>query len=233
MMTTTPRILIIASDLPFGKLLARELERRELRIELRSDIADIPDQLRQSRPDLLIIDLNVSVAETVATLKNIRVGFRELPVLVLSSSNRAEDLEQAFEHGADDFLGKPVSLRELAARSRRLLRRKGISMESPQKSNPLTIHPEGLTVYRGGQQIDLTPKEFAILEYLAKNAGKIVSRQALMQEFWKASADGSTNVVDVYMKYLRDKIDRGHEEKIIRTVRGFGYVLKGEECQYA
>jgi DNA-binding response OmpR family regulator len=225
--------LIVEGDVHLGKLLAREFERKELQVQLRTDATSIAEYLQESKWDLIIVDLSLSTHNGMEPLNHIRAASRDLPVLVLSGSKAADDLEQAFDHGADDFLSKPFSLRELVARARRLLRRKGLWKAKPSQSSSLTLNREGYAVFRGDQQIDLTPKEFAILEYMMNHSGKVVSRQSLLQDIWNMPASSSTNVVDVYMKYLRDKIDAGQENKIIRTVRGIGYVLKGGECQYA
>jgi len=227
---TGPLVLIIGSDAPFGRVLARELGRKALQVELKQSDANLPERLRQSKTDLLILDLNVSPACGLELLKKIRAEFGGLPILVLGSASRAEDMEQAFDHGADDFLRKPLSLRELTARCRCLLRRAGAGADNPRKSCRVTISRQRLSVLREGRQIGLTPKEFALLDFLACNAGKVVSRKTLHQELWNTSAD--SNVVDVYVKYLRDKIDKGHDRQVIRTVRGFGYTLSDDDVQY-
>ena len=232
-MITECKILIVEGDVHLGKLLARELERKELQVELRPDATGIAEYLQDSKWDLFILDLSLPTGNSMELLTHIRTASRDLPVLVLSGSNCLEDLEHAFENGADDFLAKPFSLRELVARTRRLLRRNGSGKAKPSQSSRLILNRGGYAVSRGDQQIDLTPKEFAILEYLMNHSGKVVSRQSLMQDIWNMPSSSSTNVVDVYMKYLRDKIDAGQENKIIRTVRGIGYVLKSGECQYA
>ena len=137
-----------------------------------------------------------------------------------------EDVVSALNQGADDCLGKPFSFQEMVARIRSLLRRSDASANgSASKIGDLTVDREQRRVMRGTRRIDLTPREFAILEYLVSQAGKPVTRADLMREVWNAALDPTTNIVDVYMKYLRDKVDGEGEVKLIHTVRGIGYVL--------
>jgi len=164
----------------------------------------------------------------MAILKQVRLSQPRLPILVLTARNRTEDLLLALEQGADDYLIKPFSFMELLARVRNLLRRSSSPAVSSSKIGNLTINREEHWVMRGDRRIDLTVREFALLEYLMSNVGKAVSRATLMREVWNTQLDSTTNIVDVYMKYLRDKIDREGEVKLIRTVRGVGYVLSGE-----
>jgi DNA-binding response OmpR family regulator len=149
-------------------------------------------------------------------------------MLVLTARNRTEDLVMALEQGADDCLIKPFSFLELLARVRGLLRRDSAPAVSSSKLGDLTINREEHRAVRGNRQIDLTPREFSILECLMSKAGKPVSRATLMREVWNTPFDPSTNIVDVYMKYLRDKIDIKGEVKLLRTVRGVGYVLRND-----
>jgi DNA-binding response OmpR family regulator len=134
----------------------------------------------------------------------------------------------ALDQGADDYLIKPFSLKELMARIHSLLRRNSTPEVRSANVGNLTINREEHRVMRGERRIDLTPREFEILAYLMSHAGKTVSRITLMREVWNIPFDPSTNIVDVYMKYLRDKVDLDGEEKLIRTVRGVGYVLSAE-----
>jgi DNA-binding response OmpR family regulator len=164
----------------------------------------------------------------MAVLKRVRLTQPHLPILVLTARNRTADLVTALEQGADDCLIKPFSLQELLARVRGLLRRRSAPAVGSTKVDNLIINTEEHSVLRGDRRIDLTLREFALLEYLMKNLGKAVSRATLMQEVWNIPFDPTTNIVDVYMKYLRDKIDLAGEVKLIRTVRGVGYMMSND-----
>jgi DNA-binding response OmpR family regulator len=180
--------------------------------------------LRAGPYDLLILDRNLPGMDGLDLLQQARALHPNMPVLVLTARNSKADMVQALERGADDCLVKPFSFEELQARLRSLLRRKAALTETRKGVEELVLRNEDRSALRGSRKIDLTPREFALLEHLMKNAGKPVSRTTLMQEVWNAPFDPTTNVVDVYMKYLRDKIDQNEEHKLIRTVRGVGYV---------
>jgi DNA-binding response OmpR family regulator len=164
----------------------------------------------------------------MAVLKRVRASQPRLPILVLTARNRTEDLVLALDKGADDCLIKPFSFQELLARVRGLLRRNSKPSGSSSKVGNLTMNREERSVFRDGRRVDLTVREFALLEYLMDNVGKTVSRQTLMQEVWNLPFDQTTNIVEVYMKYLRDKIDPDRETKLIRTIRGVGYVMSND-----
>lgn len=226
------RILIVEDDVPLGKFLGRELDRRNLEVEIRTDGRVAWEYLQETKPDLLILDLNLPGIDGMDLLKRIRAEQPGLAILVLTARNRTEDLVRGLEEGADDFLIKPFSLKELIARVQRLLARRGHSAKhEPVASTPdeLVLNREGYSVVRGDRRIELTPREFEILEFLLVHSGKIVTRKQLMEEVWQAPNDTSSNVVDVYMKYLRDKLDGSGDRKLIRTVRGVGYVLEVEQ----
>ena len=225
---STPMILIVDDDIPLGKFLSRELKNRQFSAEVCSDGEAAAENIKNSNYDLVILDLNLPRMDGMAILKQVRVTQPRLPILVLTARNRTEDLLLALEQGADDYLIKPFSFMELLARVKNLLRRSSSPAVSSSKIGNLTINREEHWVMRGERRIDLTVREFALLEYLMSNVGKAVSRATLMREVWNVQIDSTTNIVDVYMKYLRDKIDCEGEVKLIRTVRGVGYVLSSE-----
>jgi two-component system copper resistance phosphate regulon response regulator CusR len=226
--STGARILIVEDDVPLGKFLSRALTEKSFSVEVILDGDAAWEALQKSVYNLLILDLNLPSMDGMTLLRRVHVNQPAPSVLVLTARNRTEDLVAALEQGADDCLIKPFSFLELLARVRGLLRRSTSPMAGSPKFGDLTINREEHRAARGKRQIDLTPREFSILECLMNNAGKTVSRATLMQEVWHAPFDPSTNIVDVYMKYLRDKIDVAGETKLLRTVRGVGYVLRND-----
>jgi len=223
------RVLIVEDDIPLGKFLSRELELKLFSVDTSEDGEAASVRLKESTYDLVILDLNLPKVDGMTLLKQVHRTNPQLPILVLTARSRTEDLVLALEQGADDCLIKPFSLKELLARVRSLLRRKtSVVVETTATVGNLVVNREEHRVTRGARRIDLTPREFDILEFLIANLGKPVSRMTLMREVWNLPFDSTTNIVDVYMKYLRDKINAEGEVKLIRTVRGVGYVLSND-----
>ncbi|MGC2399112.1 MAG: response regulator transcription factor [Acidobacteriaceae bacterium] len=222
------RILIVEDDVSLGKFLSRALKLKSFSVNVALDGEVAWDALQKSAYNLAILDLNLPGIDGMVLLKQVRIAHPDLRILVLTARNRTEDMVSALEQGADDCLIKPFSFLELLARIRGLLRRESAPATTVSRIADLSIDREQHRVMRGERIIDLTPREFAILECLMNNAGKPVSRLTLMREVWNIPMDPSTNIVDVYMKYLRDKIDTEGEARLIRTIRGVGYVIRND-----
>jgi DNA-binding response OmpR family regulator len=223
------RVLIVEPSVPLARLLANGLLNDCSSVEVSHDLASGLKQFDKLKSELLILDLDMPDVDGPALLRRLRAQRPEVRVLALSGRDGVEDMVTALDNGADDYLSKPFSLLELMARVRVLRRRsQTIDRVAAPKSTNLVLHRDQCRVERDGRLIDLTPREFTLLEYLMQNAGKTLSRPVLTQEVWNMSAGGNTNIVDVYIKYLRDKIDGDHDVKLIRTVRGMGYSYHAE-----
>jgi DNA-binding response OmpR family regulator len=185
--------------------------------------------MAQSREyDAAILDVNLSRPSILEVVRDVRSRSQRLPILVLSSRSRPEDRVQVLDVGADDVILKPFAFSELSARVRALLRRGGRAPETILQVEDLELNRVEHKVRRAGRTIELTPKEFSLLEYLMRNAGKQVTRAQIVEHVWNLSFDTMTNVVDVYINYLRKKVDASSGCKLIHTVRGIGYLLKSE-----
>jgi DNA-binding response OmpR family regulator len=220
------RILIVEDDVSLAKFLSRELRTESFAVELAHDGEIALSMLQDAqRYDMVILDLNLPKLDGLGLLQRLRPAQPRLPVLVLTARNRVEDKVSSLEHGADDCLSKPFSYVELLARVRALLRRNSGLIPNTSKVGDLTLDRDQHRVERNGRLINLTPREFSILEFLMRASGRPVSRATLLEEVWNIPFDPSTNVVDVYMKYVRDKVDGPGERKLTHTIRGIGYAL--------
>ena len=226
--STDFQVLIVEDDVSLSKFLSRELTAKHFAVKVCYDGEAGYADLMSSNYGLVILDLNLPKMDGMAFLEQARANRPSLRILVLTARDRTEDLVLALEKGADDYLIKPFSFLELIARVRALQRRNSSSVAKAPQVSELTLNREEYRVMRGTRRIDLTPREFASLEYLMKHVGKPVSRAKLLRDVWNMPFDPTTNIVDVYMKYLRDKVDLDGEVKLIRTVRGVGYVLSND-----
>jgi DNA-binding response OmpR family regulator len=225
--STGRRILIVEDDLSLASFLCAELKTSSFSVDLVHDGEAALETLQNERRyDLLILDLNLPKLDGLTLLHRVRPTQPRLPMLVLTARNRVEDKVAALQSGADDCLTKPFSLVELLARVRALMRRNSGLIPNCSRVGDLTLNREERRVERNGRRIDLTPREFAILEFMMRNVGRPVSRATLFEEVWNMPSDPSTNIVDVYMKYVRDKVDLPGERKLTHTIRGVGYELR-------
>ena len=216
-------ILIAEADLPVAKFLSTGLEAEHYQVRLTPDGNELLKILEEGPCNLLVLDLNLPGANGLDLVRQMRSKRPHLPILILTSNGRVEDRVGGLDAGADDYMTKPFAFSELLARIRALLRRGSVPFEPILHSLDLELDRVRRVARRNGNAIELTPKEFALLEYLMLNAGSNVSRSSIIHNVWKLSSDTMTNVVDVYINYLRKKIDADASERLIHTVRGAGY----------
>lgn len=225
-MPETPvRILVAEDDSELAAAICAGLHQEDFAIDWAPDGEEAKYLVCEFEYDLLVLDLNLPRKDGVEVLRALRDRRKSLPVLVLSGRAQVEERIRLLDSGADDYLVKPCSIRELNARVRALLRRRTLARDISLKYDDLELDRVQRIVTRGGRRIELTSKEFALLEYLLRNAGHRVTRSMIIENVWNLAFDGLTNVVDVYINYLRKKIDRGSPNKLIHTVRGVGYQL--------
>lgn len=220
------RVLIVEDDEPVSKFLQKSLEAESYAADVVADGEEARSYASARDYDLVILDLNLPRTDGLEVLRHIRAKKGSLPVLALTARREVEDRVKTLDLGADDYLAKPFAFAELSARVRALLRRSSHS-ETTLRAEDLELDRVGRVAKRGGKLIELTPKELGLLEYLMLNAGRTVTRSMIIQNVWKLTSDTMTNVVDVYINYLRKKVDEGFERKLIRTVRGIGYQIGG------
>lgn len=186
--------------------------------------------LKQKEIDLVILDVILPGNDGKAVARTIReLGYQNLPIIMLTALGTTENLVQGLDSGADDYLTKPFKFKELLARIRALSRRNGSKGVLDQKLTvlDLELNSDAKTVKRAGQEIKLTATEFRLLEFMLKNKNKVLGRIDILENVWDINFNMGTNVVDVYVNYLRNKIDKNHTNKVIETVIGMGYVIKG------
>jgi len=222
------RILVVEDDRKVASFIRKGLTEDGYAVDVASDgetgLAMGLDRLH----DVIVLDVMLPGKPGFQVVRELRQAKVATPVLLLTARDAAEDKVQGLDAGADDYLTKPFAFAELLARVRALLRRGTAARAPVLQVADLTLDPATRTVARGGEAISLTNREFALLEYLLRNAGRVLTRTMIAEHVWDYSFDSATNVIDVYVNYLRKKIDAGRERKLIHTVRGVGYVLKAD-----
>lgn len=219
------RILIVEDDAALACFIRKGLEAEHYAVDTIGDGQQGREMALEFDYDLMVLDLNLPGVDGLSVLRSVRRAKASLPVMILTARNRVEDRVQCLDTGADDYLIKPFSFLELSARARALLRRSHLPSESVLKVRDLSLDRVERKVERGGRPIELTTKEFALLEYLMRNAGRRLTRAMIIEHVWNLTFDSTTNVVDVYINYLRRKVDDGFTPSLIHTVRGVGYQL--------
>ncbi|HVA63534.1 MAG TPA: response regulator transcription factor [Terriglobales bacterium] len=219
------RILVAEDDASLAKFLRKGLETENYAVDCAADGEEAQLLAERYDFDLLVLDVNLPRRNGFEVLSRVRRLKPTLPVLLLTAQGRVEDRVRGLDLGADDYIVKPFSFSELCARIRALLRRGQRPNDTVLKVDSLELNRIEHSVKRAGKGIELTPKEFALLEYLMLNHRRRVTRAMIIEHVWNLAFDSATNVVDVYINYLRAKVDEGFEPKLIRTIRGVGYQL--------
>lgn len=221
-------MLVVEDETKVALFIKKGLETQSLTVTVAADGREGKRLISSERFDLVILDVNLPFVSGLELAEYIRTKNAQMPILMLTALDSTTDKLMGFEAGADDYLAKPFDFLELVARVRALLRRSA----PPEESQPilrladLELDRQQKVARRAGRTIDLTAREFALLDYLLRNQGRVVSRVDIAEQVWDVGFDTGTNVIDVYVNYLRNKIDKGEPVKLIHTVVGFGYVLK-------
>ena len=215
---------MVEDDHSITSFVEPELERRNFSVRCAYDGQEALDEVEKFRPELVVLDIMLPILDGVGVLNRIRQSGNRVPVIMLTARDTTLDKVHSLNRGADDYLTKPFDIEELVARIQALLRR--VEGEEILRVGDLEVNTATREVRRGEREIELTTREYELLEFMAKNPKRVLSRDFLLSRVWDQEFGISTNVVEVYVGYLRKKIDTDGERKLIHTVRGSGYALK-------
>lgn len=218
------RILVVEDDESIAQLVELELAHRNFSVKCAYDGLSGLEEAERFRPDAVVLDIMLPKMDGVGVLNSLRKAGNRVPVIMLTARDATLDKVHSLNHGADDYLTKPFDIEELTARLQALLRR--VEGEEILRVGDLELNTATREVRRGGREIDLTHREYELLEFMAKNPRRVLSRDFLLSRVWEQEFGIPTNVVDVYIGYLRKKVDADGQPKLIHTVRGAGYALK-------
>jgi heavy metal response regulator len=220
------RILVIEDEKKVADFIRRGLKEEGYAVDLASDGEDGLFQAMEIAYDLILLDLMLPKLDGVSLCKRLRENNIQTPLIMLTAKDSVKDKVTGLDSGADDYLTKPFSFEELLARIRVLLRKDRNHQPARLKVSDLVLDLVSHKVWRGKEEIILTAKEYALMEFFMRNAGVVITRTMIAEHVWDINFDTFTNVIDVYINYLRNKIDKGQDKKLLHTVRGRGYILK-------
>ena len=222
------RILVVEDEKKLAEMVARGLKAERYAVDTAHDGETGWQMANTYDYDLIVLDLMLPGLNGTEILRRVRRKNSTVPILILTARDATEEKVQNFEAGADDYLTKPFAFAELLVRVKALLRRGPVNRASVLRVGDLEVDRLSKQVRRGGKRIELTAKEYSLLEYFATNPGRVFSRTMIIEHVWDESFEGLTNIVDVYVRHLREKVDDAFPTKLIRTVRGMGYCLSDE-----
>lgn len=222
------KILLVEDEPQLASFIKKGMRAEGYELEVAYDGRTGLSMSRAQVFDVILLDVNLPGINGFDLCKLIREADAQVPILMLTALDSIEDKADGFGAGADDYLAKPFEFRELLMRVRALARRQKTGIAHKITLADLELNTDAKVVTRAGQRIDLTTREYALLEYLMLNKGKVISRVDISERIWNLDFDTTTNVIDVYISYLRKKIDKGHEVKLLHTVVGMGYVMREE-----
>lgn len=219
-------VLVVEDERKIAAHLRGALEADGYSVEALADGNAARARIFEGSFDVIVLDIMLPGRDGLSILKEMRAKGLTTPVLALSARGEVGERVQGLDSGADDYLAKPFVLAEVLARVRALIRRRAEARTGPFQIGDLTLDPFRRAARRGGRVIDLAAREFKLLEFLMRSSGQICSRSTIIKNVWEYNFDPGTNLVDVYIMRLREKIDAGHEQKLLHTIKGIGYVLK-------
>jgi len=222
------RILVVEDEKKVASFIQRGLEGEGFQVDLAGDGEEGVAMAKASSYDLILMDVMLPKLDGLGAIRELRAANIATSVLCLTAKDTVEDIVAGLDSGSDDYLTKPFAFAELLARVRALLRRGSQERGAEITYADLRLDPVAHRVWRAGQEIDLTAKEYALLEYFMRNAEKTLTRNMIAEHVWDYTFDSFTNIIDVYVNYLRKKVDRDFPNKLVHTVRGVGYMLKSE-----
>ena len=223
------RILVVEDEKKVASFIKRGLEEERYSVDLAADGEEGLYMAETNPYDLILMDLMLPKMDGLSVIRELRKKGVETAVLCLTAKDTVDDIVSGLDSGSDDYLTKPFAFAELLARVRALVRRGSKDRGAEIRFADLRLDPVAHKVWRGTREIELTAKEYALLEYLMRNPNQVLTRTMIAEHVWDYTFDSFTNIIDVYVNYLRKKIDKDFDKKLIHTVRGVGYVLKEEE----
>jgi len=220
------KVLVVEDEQKVANFLQKGLREEQFVVDVAYDGLEGETMALENEYDLILLDVMLPGKDGVAILETLRARKIEIPIIMLTAKDMVVDKLKGFEAGCDDYIPKPFSFEELLARVRAVLRRHSGAGTNVLNFADLTLDLISHKVIRGGKEIELTAKEYSLMEYLMRNPNRVLTRTMITQHVWDYNFDSFTNVIDVYVNYLRNKVDRGFPQKLIHTVRGVGYILK-------